>query len=94
MDENEDHDRLSTSIDPLDSLPPPITSGHHDDTSYAFAPNENASKDDFEAMQKSSALFMRGLKEQHKIPQAVLQQILDGVTILTQTRLSVLQSEV
>ena len=56
--------------------------------------DENDAPSPFEAMQKSSALFMLGLKERHKLPQAVVQQILDGVTILTQTRLNVLQSEV
>ena len=89
MDENEKHhDQLSNSMaNNLDSLVPPITGGciQHD-TLY-----ENASKNDFEANPQP---FMLGIKEQHKIPQAVLQQILDGVTILTQTRLSVLHSEV
>ena len=55
---------------------------------------QNVTPNPIEVLQKSSALFMLGLKEKHRLPQAVLQQILDGVTILTQTRLSVLQLEV
>ena len=56
--------------------------------------DENATPNPFEVLQKSSALFILGLKERHRLPQAVLQQILDGVTILSQSRLNVLQSEV
>ena len=47
-----------------------------------------------DAMQKSSALFLLGLKEKHKLTQVTVQSIVDNVTTLTQQRISSLKSQV
>jgi len=44
--------------------------------------------------QKSSALFLLGLKEKYKLTQISIQGIVDGVTSLTQCNMSVLKSQV
>lgn len=43
------------------------------------------------SIQESSSLFLMGLKEEHKLTQVALQGMIEGVTNLTQTRLSTLQ---
>ena len=45
-------------------------------------------------LQKSSALFLLGLKEKHKLTQATVQGIVEGVTTLTQQQISILKSQV
>ena len=55
---------------------------------------DRITENNLQVIQKSSALFMLGLKEKHKIPQAVLQEILHGVINLTQIRLNALHSDV
>lgn len=47
-----------------------------------------------ELLQKSSALFLLGLKEKYKLTQVSIQGIVDGVTSLTQQNMSFLQSQV
>ena len=47
-----------------------------------------------ETMQKFSARFILGLKEKHKIPQVVMQHIIEEVTSLNQIRSHSLNSEV
>lgn len=47
-----------------------------------------------ELLQKSSALFLLGLKEKYKLTQVSIQGIVDGVTSLTQQNISCLQSQV
>ena len=47
-----------------------------------------------DAMQKSSALFLLGLKEKHKLTQVTVQSIIDNVTTLTQQRMSSSKSQV
>jgi len=47
-----------------------------------------------EFFQKSSALFLLGLKEKYKLTQVSIQGIVDGVTSLTQRNTSALQSQV
>ena len=49
---------------------------------------------DKSVLQRSSALFLLGLKEKHKLTQVAIQEIVEGVTNLTQPRLSVLNSQV
>ena len=39
-------------------------------------------------MQRSSSLFLLGLKEKHKLTQVAVQSIIDSVTTLTQQKLS------
>ena len=46
------------------------------------------------SIQESSALFLMGLKEERKLTQVALQGVIEGVTNLTQTRLSALHTEV
>ena len=41
----------------------------------------NCSRDE---LQKSSALFLLGLKEKHQLTQATVKSIVEGVTTLTQ----------
>ena len=36
----------------------------------------------YELLQRSTALFLLGLKEKHKLPQAAVQSVVDGVTSL------------
>jgi len=47
-----------------------------------------------EALKKSSALFLLGLKEKHKLTQVAIQDIVDNVTNLTQQRLSAVKLQV
>ena len=47
-----------------------------------------------ELLQRSTALFLLGLKEKHKLPQAAVQSVVDGVTSLLQQRLDILHSQV
>lgn len=51
----------------------------------------NCSRD---TLQKSAALFLLGLKEKHKLTQVAVQEIVEGVTILTQQQISILRSQV
>ena len=44
--------------------------------------------------QRSSAYFLMGLKEEKKITQAALQGVIEGVTTLSQARLSLMYREV
>jgi len=46
-----------------------------------------------DTMQKSSALFLLGLKEKHKLTQVTVQSIVDNVTTLTHQRISSLKSQ-
>ena len=48
----------------------------------------------YEFLQRSTALFLLGLKEKHKLPQAAVQSVVDGVTSLLQQRLDILHSQV
>lgn len=43
------------------------------------------------ALQRSSALFLMGLKERHKLTQVALQGVVQGVTSLVQSRMDLLQ---
>lgn len=52
---------------------------------------QNCSRD---GLQKSSALFLLGLKEKHKLTQATVQSVVKGVTNLTQQQISILKSQV
>jgi len=45
-------------------------------------------------LQKSSALFLLGLKEKYKLTQVAIQGIIEGVTSITQQRISILRSQV
>lgn len=45
-------------------------------------------------LQTSSALFLMKIKEEHKLTQTALQGVVEGVTGITQARLSILQTEV
>ena len=47
-----------------------------------------------ELLQKSSAVFLLGLKEKYKLTQTVIQGIIEGVTSLTQQQIGYLQSQV
>lgn len=47
-----------------------------------------------EALQRSFALFLIGLKEKHKLTQTAVQGIVEGVTSLMQCRLSALHTHV
>lgn len=47
-----------------------------------------------DALQKSSAVFLLGLKEKFKLTQVAIQEIVEGVTSLTQKRISILCSQV
>ena len=57
-------------------------SEHQDDSPQ---PSLSAPSD----MQRSSALFLLGLKEKHKLTQVAVQSIIDSVTTLTQQRLRI-----
>lgn len=46
------------------------------------------------ALQKSSALFLMGLKEEKKLTQVAMQGVVDGVTTLCQSRLCSLSEEI
>ena len=45
-------------------------------------------------LQKSSALFLLGLKEKYKLPQVVVQGIIDGVTSLSHHQAEIMKSQV
>jgi len=45
-------------------------------------------------LQKSSAIFLLGLKEKFKLTQVSLQGVIQGVTALTQQNISMLKSQV
>ena len=47
-----------------------------------------------ENLQRSSALFLLGLKEKHKLTQATVDSMVDGVTTLTHQNINCLRSEV
>ena len=47
-----------------------------------------------DTLQKSSAVFLFGLKEKFKLTQVAIQEIVEGVTSLTQKRISILHSQV
>ena len=47
-----------------------------------------------DTLQKSSAVFLLGLKEKFKLTQVAIQEIVEGVTSLTQKRISILHSQV
>ena len=47
-----------------------------------------------DTLQKSSAMFLLGLKEKFKLTQAAVQEVVEGVTNLTQKRISILRSQV
>ena len=42
-----------------------------------------------ELLHRSTALFLLGLKEKHKLTQAAIQSVVDGVTSLLQQRLDI-----
>ena len=60
--------------------------------------NEESNSDSLtcskEMLQKSSALFLLGLKEKYKLTQVAIQGIIEGVTSITQQRISILRSQV
>lgn len=45
-------------------------------------------------LQASSALFLMTIKEENKLPQTVLQAIIDGITRLNQSRMGLLEREI
>ena len=45
-------------------------------------------------LQKSTALFLLGLKEKHKLTQAAVQSVVEGATSLLQQRLDILHTQV
>lgn len=45
-------------------------------------------------LQKNSALFLMGLKEEHKLTQGAVMGVVEGITSLAQQRLGVLRSKV
>ncbi len=45
-------------------------------------------------LQRNSALFLMGLKEERKLTQTALQGVVEGITSLTQTRLDALHTQV
>ena len=47
-----------------------------------------------DTLQKSSAMFLLGLKDKFKLTQVAIQEIVEGVTSLTQKCISVLRSQV
>ena len=47
-----------------------------------------------ELLQRPTALFLLGLKEKHKLTQAAVQSVVDGVTSLLQQRLDILHMQV
>ena len=47
-----------------------------------------------ESLQKSSAIFLLGLKEKFKLTQVSLQGVIQGVTALTQQNIGMLKSQV
>ena len=47
-----------------------------------------------EVLQKSTALFLLGLKEKHKLTQAAVQSVVEGVTSLLQQQLDILHTQV
>lgn len=68
-----------------------------DDNDDSESPSDGTEQRDFDtmsALQTSSALFIMKLKEEHKLTQTAIQGIVEGVTSLTQNRLSLLCSEV
>lgn len=56
--------------------------------------DECSMPDSHKLLQKSSALFLLGLKEKYKLPQVVVQGIIDGVTSLTHQRMEIVKSQV
>ena len=48
----------------------------------------------WEVLQKLTALFLLGLKEKHKLTQAGVQSVVEGVTSLLQQRLDILHTQV
>lgn len=55
---------------------------------------EDAESCSQELLQKATALFLLGLKEKHKLSQAAVQSLVEGVTSLVQQRLDFLHSQV
>ena len=55
---------------------------------------ENTVESMLQCLQRSSALFLIGLKEKRKITQRALQDVIDGVTRLHKSRLGALRGEV
>ena len=55
---------------------------------------ELARREKLVAKQRSTALFLLGLKEKHKLTQAAVQSVVDGVTSLLQQRLDILHMQV
>ena len=76
------------------------SSDHHDDNDVSDSTNNpetvcsGSLSCTSDAMQKSSALFLLGLKEKHKLTQVTVQSIVDNVTTLTQQRISSVKSQV
>ena len=92
------------SGDPSPTNQPLATQPEPDDCSIT-ASDQNREQDTFHhghaephtamsALQKSSALFLMGLKEERKLTQTALQGVIEGVTTLTRSQLSVLHAEV
>ena len=69
-----------------------IENGFHDND--LTGDNSVAIQCSFEMLQRSSALFILGAKEQHKLTQSTVQGVIEGVTNLNQLRLSMLHSKV
>ncbi len=68
----------------------------HDDSDQEVVPVQDQVelRTTLSTIQESSAHFLIGLKEERKLTQTALQGVIEGVTNLTQTRLSVLHTEV
>lgn len=81
-----------------DELSPPTLDGDDRESAGAYEDSdripERGSDICAEELQETSALFLMGLKEKHKLTQTSLQGIIEGVTGLMQCRMSVLQSAI
>ena len=58
------------------------------------ASNSLAVRDTTTVLQESSALFLMGLKEKHKLTQVAMEGIIEGVTSLVQSRMDLLYADI
>lgn len=94
-----DHVSTFNSQDPnaSNTVPPSI---HEDDNGDSYEGDDHNSlshentDDQAKCLQKSSALFLMGLKEKYKLTQVALQGVIEGATSLTQCRLDALRSQI
>ena len=64
------------------------------DTEDVEACNVHSLDCSMELLQRSSALFLLGLKEKYKLTQVAIQGVIQGVASITQQRISILKSQV